>query len=470
MNANRPHDPLNPTRRHKLAAIARQFWPLCRHVGAGMNPAWSPVGKVWHCVWPMLPAVTLALTLVLIAVVFPSCNPETVRAPEPSTLKPAPRTTAGVPIIRVLVTPSALDSVLIDTRGGYRLIADGRVLSESPSPMPRAQITRAGRTWNINNLHPSADVITIEAVGGQVRLGETLYCGSVCLRAASASGMVAINHVDLESYIAGVLPKEIYAYWAPETYRAVAIAARTFARYQMLNAGSGRDYDVGDNQGSQMYGGFTAATPKSWSAVRDSHGVMLAYGARGREKIFFAQYSACNGGVVNGAYVLREVDESEKIPPLAGGQSDPDGQKCTHYRWSPVRVSKADIFKVMRSSSYAAAARLTNVREVKVASETAYGRPIWLDVVDTAGNSVRLRADDLRLLLLRAGPKAAKELYSMNCRIRDLGDSIEFGDGKGFGHGVGLSQWGAEDKALQGWSPEKILQFYYPGAVLIRAY
>ena len=74
------------------------------------------------------------------------------------------------------------------------------------------------------------------------------------------------------------------------------------------------------------------------------------------------------------------------------------------------------------------------------------------------------------MLRSRRHMPAAGRLYSMNCKMRDLGDAIEFHDGRGFGHGVGLSQWGAEDKARRGWTAEKILEFYYPGAGIFRAY
>ncbi|MFW6133897.1 MAG: cell division protein, partial [Planctomycetota bacterium] len=59
---------------------------------------------------------------------------------------------------------------------------------------------------------------------------------------------------------------------------------------------------------------------------------------------------------------------------------------------------------------------------------------------------------------------------SVNCDIRTEGNDIVFADGRGFGHGVGLCQWGAQGKAEAGWSAERILEFYYPGARLIRAY
>ena len=332
----------------------------------------------------------------------------------------------------------------------------------------RVQVTRSGRTWRLNGLEARGTVLVVEPPdGGRCRLGDTSYRGRMYLHPVGAEQFLVVNHLDIESYLAGVLPKELYASWALETYRALAVAARTFAMYHMATSGVGRDYDLGDNQGSQVYGGLTAESPKSQQAVRDTHGVVLAYGRPGQEKIFMAQYSACNGGIVNGAYVLREA---ERIPPLMGGQADPDGRQCSHWRWDKVTISKADLFRAVRASNYPAAAALTNVHQIKVAEETPYGRMLWLDVADSAGRSLRLRADDLRLVLLRSGLRAAKSLYSMNCRIREVGNDFEFCDGKGFGHGVGLSQWGAEEKAQRGMKAEQILQFYYPGATLIRPY
>ena len=72
------------------------------------------------------------------------------------------------------------------------------------------------------------------------------------------------------------------------------------------------------------------------------------------------------------------------------------------------------------------------------------------------------------MALLFGGVRAARGLYSMNCDIVDRGGSIEFANGRGFGHGVGLCQWGAQGKALQGWTAERILEAYYPGATLYR--
>ena len=62
------------------------------------------------------------------------------------------------------------------------------------------------------------------------------------------------------------------------------------------------------------------------------------------------------------------------------------------------------------------------------------------------------------------------KLRSGYCQIEDREDKIVFTDGRGFGHGVGLCQWGAQGKAAKGWTGEQILGFYYPGAKRFRAY
>jgi stage II sporulation protein D len=286
--------------------------------------------------------------------------------------------------------------------------------------------------------------------------------------AAGGDAFRAVNHVDIDAYLAGVLPRELYPAWSPATYRAQAIAARTFVLYHKLAAGDRRDYDVGRSASWQKYGGSTAETDKAWAAVRSTRGQYLACGPEGGERIFLAQYSACNGGHVNGAYVIRDAP---RTGPLAGGQADGDGRRCPRYRWGPVRIAKRDIYEALRRR-YAVAEALGGVTAVRVASRTSYGRPIWVDVIGRRGRPLRIRAEDLRLALLAArhDVPAAARLYSMNCKLRDLGDCIEFYDGRGWGHGVGLSQWGAEDKAARGMTAEQILRFYYPGATIFRAY
>jgi stage II sporulation protein D len=59
---------------------------------------------------------------------------------------------------------------------------------------------------------------------------------------------------------------------------------------------------------------------------------------------------------------------------------------------------------------------------------------------------------------------------STHCRILDRGGSFEFTNGQGFGHAVGMCQWGAQGQAEQGRKAGDILRFYYPGCTFVRAY
>jgi len=428
---------------------------------------------------PLTPFAALAAACLLAAAGVSSCLHK--RSPSP-----AGRFTPGeVPIVRVLLSPRAVPGAAISSTSGCVLKSNGRPDGHGEVHRldggARVEVTRSGGVWRIGNQLLSERVVTVSPLaGGYVRFGIVFYRGKLVLTPAGPDAFNVINHVDLESYLAGVLPKELYSYWSPQTYRALAVAARTFAMYHMTHSGKTKEYDLGGGQAWQMYGGFSAETEKSWDAVRYTRGIVLAHGPENKERIFLAQYSACCGGRVNPAAVLRNAPS---IQPLAGGQVCEDCAGCRQYRWKPVRVAKADIYRAV-AAAYRQARSLNGLKEIRIVSSTPQGRAVWLDLVAPNGRSIRLRADDLRLCLIWSSLPEARGLYSMNCRIRDLGGEIEFYDGRGFGHGVGLCQWGAQGKAQKGglcqwgaqgkaqkgWSAEQILQFYYPGARLFRVY
>jgi len=345
----------------------------------------------------------------------------------------APLRTEGVPVIRVRV--AAAPAMTIATSGPYRITVDGRTVAAAGDPLPATTLQRRNGAFALlRGVHPGRTLTVAPAGRGRVRLGGVAYRGTMVFIADPAAGMIAVNHVNVESYLAGVLPRELYPNWAEAT--------------------------------SQVYGGFSAETDRSWRAVHKTHGLVLGTGRGGQERLFRAHYSSCCGGRTNPVTVL--YGPAVTAGPLAGGVLCNDCRACSRYSWPPVRISKDVIHKAL-AATYPRAAELQAVRTVRVVSEFQ-GRPVWLDVVGPGGKEVRVRAQDLRLALLRRAPGAAKGLYSMNCRIRDDGDAIVFDWGKGFGHGVGLCQWGAQGKALRGWSAEQILANYYPGSRLFRAY
>jgi stage II sporulation protein D len=411
---------------------------------------------------PLTPTLLAAAGCMLAAGTLWSCGRE---EPTPSQFRPL--TYAGVPIVRVLITPEPLEQAAVATEGAFDLEVDGQAVCQGDGPLAESVVTRSGDAWRFGLLAGTGrQAVLTPAAGGCLRVGAASYRGRLQFLPVGPSKFIVVNCLDMESYLAGVLPRELYRFWLPATYRALAVAARTFATYQMRTFGASHDYDLGAGQASQVYGGFSAETEKAWQAVRSTHGQVLTWGAGGLEGVFLAQYSACCGGVVNGAGVIRDAQD---IEPLRGGQTCTDCVACPRYIWPAVQISKADMLKAI-AASFGPAGQLAGVKELRPVNQTSYGRVVWVDVVAPDGKSIRLRAEDIRLSLLRASPPGADKLYSMNCKFRDLGEAIEFYDGRGFGHGVGLCQWGAEAKAEQGAAAEEILNFYYPGARIDRAY
>lgn len=423
----------------------------------------------------LVAAAMLGVLAFLAASTVSSCVRKPAAPPTaPTNLRPPPPigqpTDIPVePTIRVRLMDATGD-VTLSAAGPGALLADGKPVFDWPTALSAAAIRRDGRNWWLGNLHFSADSVRLEVLNeGAVTLAGRRYRGALALWPAADPRYFSVdNHVDLEHYLAGVLARELFSTWHLEAYKALAVAARTYALYEMQTTGRGRNFDVYADQRSQVYGGLADETPKSLSAVQQTWGQAMTFGPPGEERIFKTYYSSCCGGMTNPAEGLEPQAEGN-IAPLAGGVQCHDCVAAPRYRWPAVRVKKSDAFTAL-ARCYTAAALLDGLKEIRVAAATSWGRPQWVDVVGTGGQSVRIRADDLRLALLRCREAGAAGLYSINCTIRDEGQHLVFADGRGYGHGVGLCQYGAQGKALRGLRYHDILYSYYPGAHIKRLY
>ncbi len=371
---------------------------------------------------------------------------------------------SGVPVVRVLLARPQADATVATLNGAYYLKADGRLFMRGEDAFS-CTVRRTGGVWRLAGRQISANTIELESPGGVV-LGGKAYRGKLVMTADGPQRFSVVNHVDLESYLAGVLPKELFPRWHLEAYRAQAIAARSFAMYHMLSTGANRTHDLGDTVASQVYGGMSAETDKAWRAVSSTQGMVLVAGQDGENRVFMAQYSSACGGHTNPAGVLRNVPD---VAPLHTSRPCGYCSFSSKYRWPTVRVSKAEIFsKLCRNDNrFASLGALETIRTI---SQLSHGRPVWVDVVGTTGAALRVRAETIRLALIFGGSQAAKRLYSMNCEIVDAGAYIEFRNGRGYGHGVGLCQHGAEGMARAGKTGEEIMGFFYARATIVRAY
>ena len=405
--------------------------------------------------------------LAVLGLLLTSCLPMSCNGDKPRPWVQKPHLDDGSqPVMRVRLSGAA-ESISLGASGGCRIVAGGRSVWSIAGALEPVSLRRDGAGWRIGEqaFAGGGAIEVIPAGQGILRLGGTLYRGTLRLLPGPDGRFAVVNDVQMEHYIAGVLARELYRTWHPETYRALAITARSFANYQhAMNAAE--DFDVTDDQGSQVYGGYSAESDLSRQAAEDTWGQILICDSAAGQGLFLTQYSAACGGVVNPAISLRDAGD---LPPLRGGQICNDCAACPKYRWPAVAIAKSDILKAV-ALAYPTAARATSLQEIRPISGTSFGRIVWVDVVGPGTSPIRLRADDLRLALLRGAVPGAARLYSMNCAWRDTGSAIEFYGGRGFGHGVGLCQWGAQGKAVQGWTARAILEFYYPGSRIHRLY
>jgi len=385
----------------------------------------------------------------------------------------------GVPLIRVKLG-QAVRGAQVATSGEYRLIADGKVVHTGNRPLSVTLLYANGK-WTsrggdlpttisgqnlalaVNGDDGLVSYAPLDGAGQPVAAVQ--YRGDLHLLPQSGDTFIAVNQVDMESYVSGVVPKELYASWHHETYRALGVAARTFAYYhRQQSADRNRPYDVGDGESSQVYGGYTAerSVAHARQAVESTRGKVLTWNGQ----VIMSQYSSCCGGRTNPALALR--GDAPADGPFAGGQECNDCRTSTRFSWPPAVVNKTQLLAALRAR-YSAANSLSGITDIRVKTQTPWGRAVMIEVVGPGGG-VTIRADDLRLAwnMYNGGTSKPGYLFSMNCQWRVDDQSVTFYNGHGFGHGVGLCQFGAQGKAQLGWSGEQILGAYYPGAKLTK--
>ena len=258
--------------------------------------------------------------------------------------------------------------------------------------------------------------------------------------------LLVVNHVALEDYLRGVLSKEAPDYWPPEALKAIAIAARTYALYQRLTK-EPADYDVTGDVMSQDYGGKSEEKIATTRAVKATTGLILTYQGR----LFPTFYHSTCGGMTEHARVMGDFD----LAPLRGGIACSLCTASPFFQWQR-RVTKADLNWALRKSRYGSVGPVTDMRVTK---RTASGRAQEIAIIGEH-RTLRLTGYDLRQLL------GFEHIRSPLFTVTPVADGFIL-DGRGWGHGVGMCQWGAAELARRGFSAAEILAFYYPGVELV---
>jgi stage II sporulation protein D len=355
-------------------------------------------------------------------------------------------------------------------------VLDGRTSLQTP--MARARFEQPGVPANIRLTNGAIEI------GGQTFTDEQIvilpdephvfnldgnnYRGKLKLILNADRGSFdVLNLVPPEPYLAGVVGAEMPGYWEPEALKAQAIAARTYCFYVKKRFGVNRDWDLKQTAAHQVYRGMSAESAQIWEAVNQTQGRVLACKqADGTEEILPAYYSStCGGHTENSRNVFGDSFET------LIGVSCPycqDVAKPKFFFWPMVQFDKTAVRDKLLER-YPSLKPLGDITGILAAGRTDYGdfaRLTNIKLVGSTGKSDFLRAEDFRLALDPTGRK----LRSAVCQIVELGEKWAFFSGRGWGHGVGMCQCGAEGMARQGRNAEQILAHYYPASRIICAY
>jgi stage II sporulation protein D len=275
----------------------------------------------------------------------------------------------------------------------------------------------------------------------------------------------------MEQYLPGVLEKELFASWRPATFEAQAVAARSFAVCERAFWLRRRHYDMVAGQASQAWSGG-AASRRSRDAVASTAGRVLLW----RGQVVPAYYSAACGGRPANAIDAISTNRVNRIAPLvvdAGTARRRCG--CTtaspHADWR-ISVGEDAMLQALQAYGRRVSNRsLASIRgpvEVTVRRRNAAGRPIDFEIRGSGDPiPVVLSASRVRSVVADAGGRRSWKDGPRSACFELTGSEQGFRiEGRGFGHGVGLCQYGAESMARTGASNLEILGRYYPGATV----
>jgi stage II sporulation protein D len=329
-----------------------------------------------------------------------------------------------------------------------------------------------------------------------------------------------INIIGIEEYLYGVLKKEISPHWPKEALKAQAVAARTFAVFNM-NKYIDKGYNICASTNSQAYGGVNHEDPLTNKAVDETRGVIITY----KGKPINAVYHSDSGGHTEdsenvwGSFLpyLRSVESKfeEKVSP-------------PHHTWS-YSINEKDLTEKLQKQGY----EINSVVSIEPAKKSETGRTSELVFTVDNVKAINMKTNDFRRLIgadlirstlfdIEAIGKESnikediedkrkienkkeqegsiKEILEQkkDWTIKELLELMKENkeerekkkeektleveivksnipltfifSGSGNGHGVGMSQWGAYGMALQGYSYQDILKYYYQGINIIKKY
>lgn len=382
----------------------------------------------------------------------------------------AKRDVYNTPLLRRLLLQSVQKNTKTTT-----VFIDTQILKQ----VPRASWVVNGKRYGTNKLEISSDKNLIRVNEGKKPENARLYPGRLELQSNAYGTYTLVNEVPLETYLRGVVPYEIGNSAPVASLEAQAILARTYVlrnvrRFEVDN------YQLCADTHCQVYYGLNDVSAATDKAIASTRGMVLTY----NNQLVDALYSSTTGGVTASFSDVWNGDDRPYLRPVLDAAvnfwslsdeslaSEENFQRFINrkegfnesdrqlFRWRK-ETSLQDItkdlqkFLTVKKSPFA---KFKTIKEMTVVERSKSGRILKLNVKTDIG-TFSLYKDEVRSAF--AAPRST--LFYLQPVKK--GESVLWGYafiGGGLGHGVGLSQTGAQSLAKLGWASAKILQFYYP--------
>ncbi len=312
----------------------------------------------------------------------------------------------------------------------------------------------------------------------------------------TGGNLTVSNVLPMEDYVQGVILSEMSPSWPLEALKAQAVCARTYGYKKILDGRhSGDGFDICNGVHCQAYGGISAMSETSRRAVEDTYGEYVWYGGMLTEPVYFS----CDGGATESAGNVWNED----LPYLVG-KADPYEaavvDKIEKYSWT-VTYTARELTDLLNQNNMSN----SGIVDMRVTKTSDTGNVLAITFTDSSGKSWTKTKESVRTFLglrssrytisggsggyavagdgtLAAIPGACVvdgtgsiSQLTGNAYVIDGSGAVtqavasaSAGDtftitGSGWGHNVGMSQWGAYSMAQSGYTYRDILQFYYTG-------
>jgi stage II sporulation protein D len=423
---------------------------------------------------------------------------------------PAEAGQAAAPLIRVGIWTNQTN-IILSAESAFSLVDAGsnETLGEYKAG-EKVAVSVAGTGITVKGGKVAARELLVVPAGkaAAIEVNRRHYRGAINVRRTTGkNGLTVVNTLPLEEYLYGIITGEISPAWPQEAVKAQAVAARTYALYSL---GKHKDdgFDVCATTDCQVYGGKTAEDPRATRAVDDTRGLVATY----EGKPIAAYFHGSGGG-----YTENSENVWGRRLSYLRGVADHDANS-PHYRWEKP-LTRKDIEEALASAGIkigtlqgielspltkppvaapdrGISGRITELRLIGSAASimvsgaklrtilglnsTLFDIKITLPTVKTVEFEVTDSYGDRNIKTVPVNVKPMPEknpnLEKPSIRrISGLANETVIFTGFGWGHGLGLSQWGAKamaEKAPAGDTAyfRQILKHYYTGIEISKLY